>query len=184
MDIKQKELREKLSRQIQQAFSNVKFEHTTWHTNPSWQLKGKHWREIPLDMLKRDGFMFALRTDEDGAFFLPAFLNILLTSPEELEGYEQGLLQVLTPVPNNISEESDSVSFAYLNKEQKLVILAFIKAYPKLFPHLFDIKTFSNEVNEAISELMSKIDLNLPLPTTPYEDWEKAVTFWKSKVEE
>lgn len=181
-DKSQQELHEELIRQIQDAFSKSKYEHITWHKNPSWQLQGKHWREIPLDMLKREGFIFGLPIDEDGAFFLPAYMIALLTNPEELEGYDRSLLQILAPVPNDDSEKRDSVTFAYLDKEQKLAVLAFVEAYSNLFPHLFDIKTFPSEVKESLSELISKIDPNLPLPPTPYEDWEKAVAFWRSEV--
>lgn len=184
MELSQQELCEELIRQIQQAFSDVSYEHITLHKDPSWQLKGKHWREIPSDMLKREGFIFGLPTDEDVAFFLPAYMNVLLTNPEELEGYERSLLQILAPIPNVDAGTRDRVTFSHLDKKQSLAVLAFLEAYPKIFPDLFHIKTFPNEVKESLRGLISKIGSHLPLPLTPYEDWEKAVNFWKSKAEE
>jgi hypothetical protein len=88
------------------------------------------------------------------------------------------------PDPNVDSEKGDKVPFAHLDKKQKLAILTFLGAYPTLFPHLFDITTFPGEVNESLSEVISNIGVNIPLPHTPYELWEKAVALWKSKAEE
>jgi hypothetical protein len=179
----QKELRDQVLRYVEEAFSNVKYEHFTFHQKPTWQLQGKHWREVPIDMLKRDGFIFSLPLIEDGRFFLPSYIVAVLKNQKEMEEYVVSLLLILAPEQNADAEKESPTLSAYLNNKQKLAVLAFLEACPKLFPEHFSITTFPDEVNEFLSELNSNLDLKLPPPRTLYQLLNEAVTYWQRELE-
>ncbi|MBK9745936.1 MAG: hypothetical protein IPO91_04080 [Chloroflexi bacterium] len=183
MNINQRELREQLVQQLENAFADVKYEYPSWHENPLWQLQGKHWRETPIEMLKRNGFVFGLPRTEDGQFFLPAYILALLTQENELEGYDLKLLMALASDIETGFEAENDIPFAYLNSKQKGTLLTFIQAYPILFPNLFTIEHYPTDVKDALDDLISQIDSNMPSAHTPYEYWEKAVAFWKNAGE-
>ena len=175
----QQELGQKLINQIEESFSEMKFEHITLFDDPSWQIQGKHWREIPLDMLKQDGLFWGMPTSKSGQFFLPAYMVALLEHSEIMEGYEEKLLSILAPQTD--AQNEAEYLFTGTNNSQKMTVLSFLQAYPMLFPDLFLAKHYPTNVIEQLIELNKKMGLSLK-PQTPYEIWEAAVAFWKTQV--
>ncbi|MBN8594453.1 MAG: hypothetical protein J0M33_22035 [Anaerolineae bacterium] len=185
MDANQQETVERLIRQIESAFSNVMFDNPPEGLIPVLrQLKNKHWRDIPLDVLNMKDFVYHLPMNKNVDYFLPAYMVAILkyqksyaysNDPEGLPIIMLGLLSGRRP------RFTDKTPYAVINKKQSFTVLEFLEAYPNLFPDLFVIKTFPDEVKKELTEVHRSMGLSITEHLTYYELWEKAMAFWKSK---
>ena len=94
------------------------------------QFKGKDWREIPLEVLKRNRFSLSLFTPEAFRYYLPTFILASVLHSDEVDTLPDSVFCSLTP-PEQEGTEMDEFlkrvgSFSALQRE---AIREYIKLY-------------------------------------------------------
>ncbi len=113
-------------------------------------LRGKHWSEVPLDVMVRHRWEIFLLTPVTFRFYAPSFMLATLMYYDQMDTLPDNLLFSLTPqrqehINNYFAGELNdyfSRRAAAFNTEEKAAILAFVEAYAQLYPlpnRLYDV---------------------------------------------
>lgn len=91
------------------------------------------WEKVPLAMLKYNSSDMPLFTATAFHFYLPAFLYALLTDPES-DGYF-GDYVIFNLAPDRYLPSLGETAIGLFSREQKAVVLEFLRRHTELFPH-------------------------------------------------
>lgn len=120
-----------LIQQIEAAFADVEYpgDHSLYRTNETKELIGKHWKNLPLELLRVQERILYL-SPEALRFYLPAYLIAIATYPIEMDVLVDDIVYFLSPTP-----KSQTVPYLpNFDAKQKSAIHAFLDAYKTLFP--------------------------------------------------
>jgi hypothetical protein len=133
------EMSARVVQKIQEAFAtnqypgddNLVEDSSYWESiNLSDQLKGKDWREISLETLKKNRFSLSLFTPEAFRYYLPAFIIASVLHADEVDTLPSSVFHNLTPPEG---EGLDMDEFLKRNGDfnalQREAIREFIKLY-------------------------------------------------------
>ena len=158
-------LREALAKRVETAFRDTSCPtDDIFHYPDNWEhnvndFKGKHWRDIPLNLLIQHRDKLVSLTDASFHFYLPAYLRAAILHPDDVDTLIDNLVLNLTPPIRIDKKLNDFLQKTELfDMEQKDVIATYFESFLELYPE-FAI-SYSNER-----------DLH---------DLGRAVTFWRS----
>ena len=138
-DVEYKLLWEILARQVEEAFSNTIYPGDDQIiTNPNLSITselsqvfvGKHWKQIPLDLIAQERLSLPHFTPQGFCFYLPAFLRAALLYPDRVDILPDNIFYMLIP-PDKASANWDNFSDRIngFTKQQLEVIKSFVQLY-------------------------------------------------------
>ncbi len=151
------ELRQQTAQQIETAFAQTPYPgddkvavYARYGHSLADDLRGKHWREVPLEVLYAHRWEIFLLTPETFRFYSPVFMLAALYHPNEVESLSDNLIFSLTPQREEhihnyqAGEYNDYFSrrAAAYSAEEKAAVLAFLRAFAILYaevPLVYDI---------------------------------------------
>ena len=176
-----KRLREQVAKQIEEAFADTPYPGDENISPEVYEgekltadLKGKHWRDIPLESIFYHKGDLPFFTDAGFRFYLPVFLLAMLRHRAKVDTLPIGLLTKLAP-PQEFVWRRDWKSmkktgsfeeyFAQLRRDflkrmrafspkECAAVLAFLEAFGQLFPN--DISD-PRELREAIQYWRTRV---------------------------
>lgn len=137
MDVDEK-YRQELAHQVELAFASVPYpgdDKIVAHPNTSLAshlpalLAGKHWKEVPLEVIIQENLSLALFTPEGFRFYLPAFLRAALLYPDQVDILPSNIFSRLTPPDEEIQMQDFLNRVNGFTQEQIESIKAFVKMY-------------------------------------------------------
>lgn len=130
---------QELAQQVEIAFAGVPFpgddnivsHPNTWIASHLPRLfAGKHWKEIPLEVIIQEKLSLPLFTPEGFRFYLPAFLCAALLYPDQVDILPRNIIFNLTPPDEEGAEMEEFLKkISGFTKEQIDVIKAYVKLY-------------------------------------------------------
>lgn len=135
------EVSQKIVRQIEEAFADTPY---PGDSNIGWGcgwegkefervLRGKHWKELSLEIIFTHRDELPCTTPEGFRFYLPAFMLATLLHYDEIDTLSGNLISSLSPDNGDLYEHSLKHLSKFARDEQ-VAILAFLKSYLKLHP--------------------------------------------------
>jgi hypothetical protein len=98
--------------------------------NLSEQFKGKDWKEIPLEVLKRNRFSLSLFTQEAFHYYLPTFILASVLHADDVDTLPDNVFSSLTPPEEEGSDMDEFLKKTEsFNALQKEAIREYIKLY-------------------------------------------------------
>ena len=133
MDIKQ--LRNLLIEQITSAFKDIEYpgDGELHRNDETKELIGKHWKDIPLEMLRVDSRILYL-SPKALRFYLPAYLIAIISNPDEMDILVGDIVRFLSPTEQSLWKNETIPYLPPFEPKEKAAIKAFFDAYKQLFP--------------------------------------------------
>jgi hypothetical protein len=153
-------LAQHIARQIEEAFATTPY---PGDDDIGWDgiedvLRGKHWRELPLDVLYRERGELSFLTATGFRFYLPAFMLGVLRHYDEVDTLSGNLIASLCPDPQSAlpdPHKRDTSGWlaqrtAQFSPDETEAVLAFLKSYRTLQPENFDEAVYSVLLDSAL----------------------------------
>ena len=159
-----------VARQIEDAFADTPY---PGDANIGWDgidetLRGKHWRDIPLDIIIRDRSEISFLTSAGFRYYLPAFMLAVLRHYQEVDQLSEYVVVSLSPEPQGElphPNERDLSRWltertARFSPAQSSAVLAFLKSYRVLHAADFAESVYSSLLDSALQFWEAKVKDN------------------------
>jgi Uma2 family endonuclease len=132
-------IRQQVVKQIEEAFANTPHPGNkrigVYGYSIDYDLLGKHWKEIPLDIIVKQRGELSFLTLEAYRYYIPAFMTATLLHYEEVDTLAGNLISHFSPP----AEESGLTDYflrknAGFNRGEQKAILTFLESYLLLHP--------------------------------------------------
>jgi CheY-like chemotaxis protein len=145
------ELRTMLIEKIEAAFSDIEYpgDGALFGYEETEELIGKHWKDIPLEMLRNEDRFLHLSA-KALRFYLPAYLIGILNHPDEMDVLVDDMVHFLSPSWEVLQESKTIPYLPKFEREEKAAIHTFLKSLGILFPEINDYQPTREARERAI----------------------------------
>jgi CheY-like chemotaxis protein len=145
------ELRTMLIEKIEAAFSDIEYpgDGTLYSNDKTRELIGKHWKDIPLEMLRNEDRFLHLSA-KALRFYLPAYLIGIINNPDEMDVLVHDMVHFLSPSWEFLQESKTIPYLPNFEREEKAAIHTFLKSLGILFPEINDYPPIREARERAI----------------------------------